>query len=79
MALLFHSDLFAPYSSLRRTIDSLTLSLPDRTPGGAIRSYGACGDICTVAGACRHVVLLGGLHGGQRVSQDELTAAESCH
>lgn len=78
MALLFQADLFAPYSGLRRTLDSLTLSLPDRASGGAVRSYGACGDICTIAGACRHIVLQGGLHGGQKVTQEVLSAAESC-
>lgn len=78
MALLFQAGLFAPYSGLRRTIDSLTLSLPDRASAAEVRSYGACGDICTVAGACRYIVLRGGLHGGQKVTQDVLSAAESC-
>ncbi|MDP3295018.1 MAG: hypothetical protein Q8M37_09780 [Nevskia sp.] len=78
MALLLQGHLMSPHADIARTLDSLIRSMPAATPPDSKRHYGACGDICTVSGACRHVVLHGGLHGGQKVSMDVLTKAESC-
>lgn len=79
MALLIQADLFTANSRLMRTLDNLVQSIPTVSEPAAERSYGACGDICVVGGACRHIVLRNGLHGGQKVSPDVLMAAESCH
>lgn len=78
MALLLEGGLISPQNRMAQTLDSLMRSIPAAAAPEGERRYGACGDICTIGGACRHVVLHGGLHGGQKVSMDVLTKAESC-
>lgn len=82
-ALLFNSGLLAPQSSLVRMLDSLDLPVAAASAIDHrvhdVSGYGACGDVCVAGGACRHIVLHDGLHGGDKVSLDVLLAAESCH
>lgn len=78
MALLLEAGLIGPQTRMAQTLDSLMRSIPAAAAPESVRRYGACGDICTVGGACRNVVLHGGLHGGQKVSMEVLTQAESC-
>lgn len=79
MAALFQSNLMGSHASVIRSLDLLLQSsMSVSAAGESERHYGACGDICTIAGACRHVVLTGGLHGGQKVMQQVLIEAESC-
>ncbi|WP_428385114.1 hypothetical protein [Nevskia ramosa] len=78
MALLLQGGLISPHNRIAQTLDSLMRSIPETAAPESERRYGACGDICTVSGACRHVVLHGGLHGGQKVPMEVLTKAESC-
>lgn len=76
--LLLQAGLLTPPAQLVRTLDTLTGALPEAVGADAERSYGACGDVCTAAGACRHVQLGDGLHGGDRVSPEALLEARSC-
>jgi len=77
-AVLLQAGLLTPPVRLLRTLETLGGALPEAVDTEAERSYGACGDVCTAAGACRHVQLSDGLHGGDRVSPEALLDARSC-
>lgn len=55
------------------------LSLPLHVPvEQAETPYGICADLCTSDGACRHVVVPGGWHRGDRVPDALILDAPSC-
>ncbi|MCX7061193.1 MAG: hypothetical protein NTZ11_09920 [Gammaproteobacteria bacterium] len=76
MATVSQFALLTPHEQIAQTLQALRLPMSD---GAAPRAFGACGDVCSVAGGCRHVVLSGGLHDGSRVQQEVLQAAQACH
>lgn len=76
MAVISQFALLAPHEKIARTLEALRLPMTDASPS---RAFGACGDVCSLDGNCRHVVLRDGLHNGSRVRVDVLQAAESCH
>lgn len=75
LALMFPFALMAPHARIAETLQSLQLPVAHAPPPHA---FGACGDVCSSDGNCRHVVLRDGMHGGDRVSHTALLAAESC-
>lgn len=76
LALMFPFAVMAPHARIAETLQSLPLPTARTPPSHA---FGACGDVCSADGNCRHVVLRDGMHGGDRISDTALLAAESCH
>lgn len=76
MAIVAQFALLVPHQTLGEKLRSLDLPMSRSAPSH--RAYGACGDICSDEGGCRHVLLRGGLHDGDRVAEAVMVAAESC-
>lgn len=76
MVIVAQFALIAPHQTLGDTLRGLSRPSPVAAPTG--RSYGACGDICSEEGGCRHVLLRNGLHNGDRVPEAVMVGADAC-
>jgi|GEM_PF-5264488 len=65
-------------ASMSHTVDRLSVQM--RIPVRETATpYGVCADVCTLEGACRHIVVPGGWHRGDRVADARVLEAAPCH
>ena len=79
LALLF---VFGVLTPVLASFDRSFLRINRRLHVSAVKTpspYGLCADLCATDGTCRHVIVPDGWHHGQRISDDALAAAASCH